>query len=222
MSGLPNNDVDEIVNRYTDRYEQFGYSPLTLGWNKGRQSLRFAALTSMFPLKGKKILDIGCGFGDLNTILQDKCGRDYDYTGIDLVPDLISEAKRKWQGDNIRFYTGDFLSVPLESDYDVAISSGAFNHQLSEADNYGVIEATIDRTWPRVSIGLAFDFLSTKVEFTHDHTFHSDPAHILEMAYRKTRRVVLRNDYLPFEFAVCMYSDDRVDAETGRYVSSIH
>lgn len=221
MSGLPDKDINEIIDRYGARYEKFGYSPLTLGWNKGRQFLRFEALTSMFQLKGKRILDIGCGFGDLNTLLREKCGNDYEYTGIDLVPQLINEAQQKWRDGNIHFFTGDFLTAPLEANFDIAIASGAFNHRLSTADNETIIEATIDRAWSLVSDGLAFDFLSTHVEFRHAHTFHSDPAHILQLAYKRTRRVVLRNDYLPFEFSICMYCSDKFDPESGRYVSNI-
>ncbi|MCA9025235.1 MAG: class I SAM-dependent methyltransferase [Planctomycetaceae bacterium] len=219
MSGLSDRDIAETVQRYTDRYETFGYSPMTLGWNKGRQHIRFEALTSLFPLKGKRILDIGCGFGDLNTLLVDTCGDDYQYLGIDLVPSLVAEAKVRWQRPNVEFLVGDFLKTDFKVPFDIAIASGIFNHRLSAGDNYEVIHATIARTFSLVKDGLAFDFLSDQVDFTHAHTFHSAPSRLLQMAYGFSRKVVLRNDYLPFEFAIFV-SHAEVDKETSTYLRS--
>ena len=77
-------DVQTVVERYTRRFVEFGYDPRTLGWDKGKQMLRFGVLTSQIELRGKRILDIGCGFGDLNKLLCERCGDEYRYLGVDL------------------------------------------------------------------------------------------------------------------------------------------
>lgn len=218
MDILPEGDIKKTVERYTKRYELYGYSPKTLGWNKNRQQLRFNALTSLFFLNGKRILDIGCGFGDLNHLLQDRCGDNYYYTGIDLVPSLINEAKNRWAANNIEFFCSDFLQMSLNKKYDIAVTSGIFNHKLEQINNYDFIELVMKQTFRVVREGFAFDFLSDQVDYRKEHTFHSNPGKIICMVNKITRRFIVKNDYLPFEFAVIAFVDSEVNKLSGRYV----
>ena len=50
--------------------------------------------------------------------------------------------------------------------------------------------------------GFAADFLSNRVDYELAETFHADPPRVLDLAYRHSNRVTLRNDYMPFEFTV--------------------
>lgn len=205
---LPAADRQETIERYTARYQKFGYSPKALGWDKGKQEVRFKVLTSQYDFTDKAVLDIGCGFGDLNKILQKKYADNYSYLGIDLVPDLIKEAQGHYTGRSIDFITGDFLEVELKGKFDFVVASGIFNHRLSEGNNYELIEATIAKALSVARDGLAFDFLSDKVDYQLEHTFHSSPEKILTMAYKHSRNVMLRNDYMPFEFSLFIFKDD--------------
>lgn len=208
MVELPAEDRENTIERYRSRYQVHGYSPKTLGWDKGRQFIRFDVLTSRYDFTGKRILDIGCGFGDLNLTLREKFGPTYSYLGIDLVDDLVGEARRRYGNDRVHFEVGDFLALPLAADFDYVVASGVFNHRLEAADNEVVIEDSIARSLELARDGLAFDFLSDKVDYRHEHTFHSAPERILAMAYRHSRNVVLRNDYMPFEFSLFLFRDD--------------
>jgi SAM-dependent methyltransferase len=217
MSGLTEQERTDTIERYAARYRQFGVSEQTLGWTHNRQMLRFSALTSLFDLRGLHVLDVGCGFGDLNRLLTERCGDDYEYTGIDLVPELISEARLLWPRPGIRFYSGDFSQLSREFSADIAVASGILNHRLTESDNYTVAESVIRDALKCCRTAVAMDFLSDRVDYQLPHTFHFDPCRILEIAYRFSRRVVLRNDYLPFEFAVVIFRDDAVDRTNGRF-----
>ena len=135
MKYLPENDVQRTIDRYTERYNKFGYSPKTLGWDKGKQDIRFDVLTSNYDLSGKTLLDIGCGFGDLNKYLQKKGCRDVQYIGIDLVPSLIEEARRLNADTNAQLIAGDFLSDKYIQKADFAVASGIFNHKLDDIDS---------------------------------------------------------------------------------------
>ena len=46
-------DLDKVKERYTQRYNEFGYSPKTLGWIKGKQNIRFNSLTSEYNFENK-------------------------------------------------------------------------------------------------------------------------------------------------------------------------
>jgi SAM-dependent methyltransferase len=207
---LSEKDIQGISSRYEERYRVHGYSPRTLDWDKGKQSIRFSILTSQCDLRGKEILDVGCGFGDLNRILSEVTGGDYKYLGIDVVPSFLSEATSRYGSDSVQFDCGDFLSMNVR-EFDYAIASGIFNLKLSEGDNYAFIEETMKKAFRLCRIGFAFDFLSDKVDYCKENTFHSSPGRILSLAYGLSRNVVLLNNYMPFEFSLFVFKDDSFD-----------
>jgi len=205
---LSRKDRDDNVSRYSERFQEHGYAPETLGWNKGRQPVRFDVLTEFGDLSGKTILDIGCGFGDLNKTLRAKWGESYTYIGVELVENLVKEARERYPEPNVRFIHGEFLDDAIQVEADVAIASGVFNYRFEDTDNYAFAEATMQKAFALCKDGLAFDFLSDRVDYELPHTFHSNPGRILDMAASLSRNMVLRNDYIPFEFALYLYKDD--------------
>jgi SAM-dependent methyltransferase len=213
-------DEAAMQQRYIQRFQQFGYSPKTLSWDKGKQDVRFSVLTSQYDFAGKSVLDIGCGFGDINTVLTSLYGTNYTYHGIDLVADLVNEGRKHFNAPHITFEVGNFLTHPAIEKYDYIVASGTFNLKLKDLDGYDFITMCMDKAFGLANDGIAFDFLSDKVDYQLADTFHSAPERILQMAYARTRNVVLRNDYMPFEFATFMFKDDsfaREDTLFQRY-----
>jgi 2-polyprenyl-3-methyl-5-hydroxy-6-metoxy-1,4-benzoquinol methylase len=209
---LTRQDINNVIDRYTKRYNEYGYSAKSLGWDKGKQEIRFDILTSQYNFNEKHVLDIGCGFGDLNKTLIRKA-TNYRYSGIDLVEALLNEAKKHYQGENITFEKANVLDFNSDIIYDYAISSGVFNHKLVCSNNYEFIEAVIEKALNLTKDGLAFDFLSDKVDYPLEYTFHSSPEKILSIAYKFSKNVILRNDYMPFEFSVFIFKDQSFNKE---------
>lgn len=207
---LNQTDKDVIVSRYEGRYSEFGYSPKTLDWDKGKQDIRFSILTSQVNLRGKRILDIGCGFGDLNKTLKSLYDNDYEYTGVDIVPSFIKEATQRFGSNQVSFQCGNFLEMELPL-CDYAICSGMFNLKMKHGDNLDFIRAVFTKTFQLCSIGFAFDFLSDKVDYTKDLTYHSSPSEILALGYHYSRNVMLNNSYMPFEFSFFLRKDESFD-----------
>lgn len=209
---MPEVDKNIVIDRYSKRYKEFGYSPKSLGWDKGKQELRYHILFEEFDLEGKSILDIGCGFGDANKLISQRT-KNYTYLGIDIVEDLINEARMQYKNSqNINFILEDFLKIEIE-EYDIVVSSGVFNFKLHEDDNYIFINSFMNKAFQIAKEGFAFDFLSNKVDFQYEHTFHSSPSKILDMGYELSRNVILKNHYMPFEFALIVFKDDSFDKE---------
>lgn len=204
-------DRADTVAKYRKGYREHGYSPKALGWDKGRQDIRFEALLSFFSCRGKSILDVGCGFGDLNKALVRQGAGAYRYTGIDLVEELIEEGGRRYPGDHIRFMKADFLEHRFDETFDVVVASGIFNHKFASGENDAFVEQAMVKAWSLCREGFAFDFLSDKVDYRYDHTYHNNPERILGLAYKLSRHVVLRNDYMPFEFCLFVGRDDSFD-----------
>jgi SAM-dependent methyltransferase len=204
---LSTNDKAGIWQRHAGEFQKHGYSLQSLLWLKGKQDIRYDILTSFYECEGKRFLDIGCGFGDLNKILAQKC-RNYQYLGLDLSDEFIGKAREIYTGSNIRFVTAEFLEYEFAEKFDFIIASGVFNYKLKDIDNYRFIESALEKALDLSVDGLAFNFISDKVDYRYEELFYSSPEKILGMAYRFSRNVILRNDYMPFEFSLCIFKDD--------------
>ena len=51
----------QIIDSYRRLLAAHGYSHKALGWDKGKQFLRFHQITSSWNLSGASLLDVGCG-----------------------------------------------------------------------------------------------------------------------------------------------------------------
>jgi ubiquinone/menaquinone biosynthesis C-methylase UbiE len=82
------------------------------------------------PLKGKSVLDIGCGSGRLSFLLAKEAAR---VTGIDYAKSMIDLAK-KYQHqlevvDGVEFICCDFMNdFPEDKKYDISIALGVFDY----------------------------------------------------------------------------------------------
>lgn len=204
---LSKEDMKFLKNTYQASFEINGFSPESVLWTEEKQKIRFDALISEFNLENKSILELGCGFGDINKILQ-KRYKKYEYFGIDLVEEFINVAKNFYNNDSIIFECGDFLNRKLKKKYDYVIESGIFNIKLKDMDNYDFIETSIKKAFELCNEALAFNFITERVNFKDDDFYYINPEKVLEIAFRYSRKVVLKSDYLPFDYTVIIYKDD--------------
>lgn len=211
MNNMDNKEIIITQKRYNKRYSEHGYSPLTLGWRKGKQNIRFDILTSEYDFNNKTVLDIGCGFGDLNKTLSQKYNK-YNYIGCDLCSTLINEGKKNFP--SAIFYEGDFLSLEIPHSIDWAVASGPFNHIFEKNNNYEFIKSCMQKAFRIVMDGFSFDFISDKVDYRDNHIFYSNPETILSFAYELSRNVILKSNYMPFEFSLFVFKDDSFEADT--------
>lgn len=61
------------------------------------------------PIKSNEIiLDLGCGLGYVTNLLSQKAGK---VIGIDINAELLNEAQKSYQGENIQFITADIRDL---------------------------------------------------------------------------------------------------------------
>jgi len=70
--------------------------------------------------RGRRVLELGCGHGDLLACVEPSYG-----VGIDLAPEMIAEAKRRYPA--LQFQTGDAHDPALSETFDVIILSDLVN-----------------------------------------------------------------------------------------------
>jgi SAM-dependent methyltransferase len=210
---------ESVKNTYKELYYLYGKSPRSLGWDKGKQFLRFHQLTSLWKLDDSSILDVGCGFGDFIHYLKIRGVERFRYQGIDLVDEFLGAANTAHFDADIAFRRGDLLSLPFDEEFDYALASGTFNLKMEGVDGYDYIQANLRKMFELSRVAIAVDFLTDRVDYKHPHNFNSSPEKILSIAYGLSRRVVLRNDYFPFEFSIVIFKDDSFRKENTLFSS---
>jgi len=203
-------DRMDFIRRYENRLRETGYSPETLGWGKnGRQEVRFSVLAD-FALRdtSSSVLDVGCGFADLYEFLAGHGWRGR-YTGIDIVPGLLEVARQRHPCIDVREADITDQTVLLDQ-YDFVISSGIFNAALPSGMNEVNVENALRRMVQLSRRATCVDFLSTYVDFQKPGAHHTDPCWAFALAMRITRRVILRDDYMPYEFSMFLFTDDSI------------
>lgn len=206
----------ELREYYKERFQRYGVDERALGWSRNKQDVRFYALTKYFDLDSASVLDIGCGFGDFVNY-ADRAGIKYSkYLGIDLNDDFIKVARKKHNSTKVKFINDDFLDMQIES-VDFAFASGIFGHLIfeNEEQQYSYIDEVFSKTLSIVQEGMAFDFLSSNVDYrTSARDFHADPARILNIAYHHSRNILLNNSIMPFEYSIVLFKDDSYNDKT--------
>jgi len=190
---------------YNDSLMKYGYNAKALGWINGRQKVRFSALTKIGNLQNSKILDVGCGFGDLYNFLKRK-KIVFSYSGLDLNENFLQFAVKHIKNKNAKFSLFDLREDNIAGQYDWVISSGVFNHK--KTTDYKFIAKSLAKMFHSCKKGVAVDFISSYVDFMNKDIFYSNPEVIFKICKSMTKRLTLRHDYMPFEFCVYLYKND--------------
>ena len=219
-------DRDRIAvqERYRKRWKEFGYDSRTLGWNKDCQWVRFEALIEGIRIEEiHSILDVGCGFGDLLTFLRDRGWRGR-YTGIDLVREFTEAAEDLHRDDpGAQFICGDWQALPAGFKSDAAVAIGIFNHRV-EQGNLSFVRETIAAMWDATDTLVICDFLSDSADADRrqDHLYYADPAELYRLASEYSRRSMIHHAYMPFEFQLKIWHDDRFEVSAPVFAPYRH
>lgn len=216
--------MNQLKNYYEPLYEKFGVNERSLGWTKNKQAIRFEQLLSYFNVgEGNRcysLLDVGCGFADLNGYIkqnQDKY-RNLSYNGIDMMPNFIEVAKSIYPEDKDNIVYSDFMKQDFgDITYDIIVGSGTFGVMVSDDEDimYDYVSGLMGKAFDISNIGISFNFMSNNVDVKGSKIgFYSDPCRILKIAFGLSKRVVLDNSIMPFEYCVTIWKDDSFAKET--------
>jgi SAM-dependent methyltransferase len=209
VQALKMNDGEKraTIARYNERLDQYGHSSRTLGWTKRQHLLRYEVLLSYWNLSEADLLDFGCGFGDMYAYCRESGRADVRYHGVDLNARLIEAGRVRYPEADLRAL--DIAVDELPQSYDVIVASGIYNYRMS--DNWGFIRETFNLFRAKARRGFAANFITDRVDFRDDSLYNADPCAVLDLAYSYSKRVVLRQDYMPFEFTIFVDLQDDFD-----------
>lgn len=92
-------------------------------WQKARGLLEW-----LTPRDGERILDLGCGTGQLSAEIASSGA---SVVGLDRSPDMVAEARKKFPA--LRFEVCDARSLPFHEEFDAVFSNAAL-HWIPQAE----------------------------------------------------------------------------------------
>lgn len=198
-------DRNNWLSRYNERFARFGVSPEALGWGGGRdrQFKRFRAAMefSLFDDRPiRSILDVGCGFGDFGAWLAE-CKSEVVYKGIDINPVLVKAGIERYGLDLSEM---DVASL-ADNSFDLVVANGVFNFRMEHEEHEAYVRDMLSRFMAIARVGIAVDFMSTYVDFSHPGAFHCPETLVIDAIKASTKKYVIRNDYLDYEYIVYAY-----------------
>jgi ubiquinone/menaquinone biosynthesis C-methylase UbiE len=193
---------DEIRSFYNSKYQEFGSGVKSVGWSTVQsQRTRYQILLNGEDLRGKSVIDLGCGLGALIPLIREQVEDDFQYIGVDISSNFVTYCRENFPQKNIDFFEGNFLELTLP-EVDFVIASGVFTLNVPGMVEYA--QQCLSKMYKLSRKACAVNFLSTKADFELAKNLHYEPKMMLEFALQLTQNVTLIHGTPNFEFSVIL------------------
>lgn len=180
-------DISALMQQHYSRtFAAHGATPKGVDWNFEEDvDVRYGKMLDVMrkdfyqaPAR-PSLLDVGCGWGGLLQFAKSR-KLALAYTGIDLVEDMIAHARSSFSDG--RFIHGDVLQAQIpEAPYDFVVCSGILTLKLTasilEMERYS--RRLIRRLFDLCRHGIAFNMMSTRVNFMASNLYYQNPSELL-------------------------------------------
>jgi SAM-dependent methyltransferase len=198
---MNNPDFSATIENYRQLLAVHGEGPAVAQLSAEGQRSRFKKLAEVGDLNGKSILDLGCGLGDLLPFLEQKFS-NISYTGVDIVQELISAATTI-RGQRAQFLCRDIVEDPLGQKFNFVMISGIFNNVGITTE---LLKQMIAAAFDCCIDALAFNFISTYVNFTDSKMAYHDPREVFDFCLEHlSRKVQIHHHYDKCDVAMFVY-----------------
>jgi SAM-dependent methyltransferase len=195
--------VERLARFYTGLVEQYGHHPRACDYGRPQsQRLKFEVLAEVMDLRGRRVLDVGCGFADFADYLAER-HPGVVYEGVDITPRMIVEARRLHPGLSLRVL--DILEDDPGGPYDLVTANGIFYLLADEPE--ARMQRLIARMYALSRGAVAFNTHSGWAPYREPHEFYSDPLATVAFCRTLTPWVVLRHDYMAHDFSAFLYRE---------------
>lgn len=203
-------DRQKNIDYYEKLLQVHGYSPLSLDMGKDdRRDVRFSVLAKYaLQSPASSVLDVGCGFADLYDFLT-LHGWQGKYTGVDISPRLLAVAQQRHPDLTLIEMDISSQDQTLEK-HDFVIAPGIFSAKMDYGNNQTYIADALTIMHRLANVAVCADFLSSYVDYQKPLSWHTDPGWLMGIAKQITPRVILRHDYMPYEFALFLFADSTI------------
>lgn len=201
-----------LKQHYEKTFQQFGATSMGVDWgdDPARQYLRYDKMLAVIRQDQQHvptILDVGCGYGGLMEYAGSK-EAGLLYTGIDVAENMISWASDAFPES--QFIVGDIFETDLRREYDYVICNGILTQKLdipgSVMDDFA--GRLIRRLFELCRIGIAFNIMTTKVNFFSNNLYYRNPSEMLSWCMSEvTPHVMIDHAYPLYEYTIYLYRE---------------
>jgi SAM-dependent methyltransferase len=204
--------TESLRRHYSERFALHGPTSEGVDWgaDESKMLLRFDKMLAVVgaPPAGKpSLLDVGCGYGGLlNHLAIRKI--ELEYAGIDVADNMIKWASAKFNSH--LFICGDILTYEFERTYDYVVCSGILTQKLDATvaamDRFAA--QLIRRMFDLCRRGIAFNVMTTKVNYFSNNLYYKNPAELLSWCITEiTPYIRIDHAYPLYEYTVYLYRD---------------
>lgn len=177
---------------------------LSSGTNE-RRDTRFSVHQQLGIKSGSKVLDIGCGYADFYTFLNQN-DINVEYHGVDIVEEFIDKCNENFSTGTFEFR--NFLEDKFEENsFDYVVCSQVLNLNFNNVDNETLAQDFLREMYSISKKGVSCDFITDYVDFKEDYLFYYSPERMFSNAKKITKRVNLIHDYPLYEFCLYLFPD---------------
>ncbi len=198
--------LDIIKNYYEPNLKENLPDYQILGWeSREAQFQRFQILTDHLETKDHKVLDVGCGLGNLLEHLKEVNGT-LDYTGVDILEHMIDKASETYPDANFIhmdiFTDGSFK----ENSFDTVYSSGIFN--INMGNNHDFLNDAIKLFLKLAKENVVFNLLHHHSPDKDDTYYYFHPCDVVkkieELEDESIKSIKIVEHYLKNDFTIIL------------------
>lgn len=198
--------MDQITRALRDHhaaaFERHGATAKGVDWMSEEELLlRYDKMlgvledSSIEPPANASLLDVGCGWGGLLRRAR-TLGVGLGYSGIDVVEKMIEHGRREFP--DAEFIHGDVFDLDASGGYDFVVCNGILTQKLDVTipamEEY--TRRLVRKMFELCRIGIAFNMMSTRVNFMVDNLYYQSPSELLAwLLTDMTPRVRLDHGY---------------------------
>lgn len=197
--------LDKIEKLYSDNIQKYGINSRSVGWNsKESQYLRFKKLLLIIDNQSEpfSINELGCGYGELYRYLEQNQFNCSAFYGYDISQPMLDNCLSYLNApSNLELFNSSKIKYNANYSITSGIFNTPFNNNLNEWEDY--IYSTIDDLFNYSNKGIAFNFLSSYVDFRAENLHYQNPekmfSHCIKTYGKKVRLI---HDYSLYEFSI--------------------
>jgi len=214
--------IEKLGAHYNETFEKHGATEKGVDWGPDPADHilrldRMLAVADRGFVAQPSLLDVGCGYGSLYERMLKK-GDKLSYTGVDLSNAMIELARArhpeaKWMACNV-------LDLPSEPQADYVVCNGVLTQKLSNSQSSmdAFLKRLVKHMYAMARVGIAFNVMSTHVNFTADNLYYRNPAELLGWCMSEvTPRVRLDHAYPLYEYTLYLYRPDAAGIYYGSH-----
>tara|TARA_B110000259_G_scaffold188065_1_gene244751 strand:+ start:4948 stop:5571 length:624 start_codon:yes stop_codon:yes gene_type:complete len=207
--------MNELIQYYESLFEVHGgeSGKSVQAASTKQQNQRFQILFEMAN-DMNSVLDVGCGLGHMLKFMQsfNSYSGQINYHGVDFIPSFVDYCQKNLSSDLANFQKLDLNNEVLPDTQDYCLLSGVFNNVMPNNDEF--MKSTLKKMFNASNKGIAFNALSTYVDYQDKDLYYSNPVEIFDFCKTElSNKVILRHEYqtkpnvIPFEYTVYVYKD---------------